>query len=186
VLSQTAEYALRAVLHIAEHQGEGWVRVDDVAERLAVPRNYLSKILHQLGREQILVSARGPGGGFQLAVPPASLPLLSIVDVFDSLVGRSGCLLGRPRCSEANPCAAHTRWKAALEPMLTFFRGTTVADLMNPESPGGLVWSPGSGWGRSERATGGEGGPESAPRGAGSPPVGTRGAANRRGGGRGP
>jgi Rrf2 family transcriptional regulator, iron-sulfur cluster assembly transcription factor len=144
VLSQTAEYALRAVLDISEHQGAR-VRVDDVAERLSLPRNYLSKILHQLGREEILLSARGPGGGFQLAVPPAALPLLRVVDVFDRLSGRSGCLLGRPRCSAINPCAAHDRWKAVMEPMLEFFRGTTVADLMDPDSAACSVWRQGSG-----------------------------------------
>lgn len=186
MLSQTAEYALRAVLHIAEHQEEGWVRVDDVAERLSVPRNYLSKILHQLGREEILVSARGPGGGFQLAVPPASLPLLRVVDVFDRMAGRSGCLLGRPRCSETNPCAAHARWKAALEPMLNFFSGTSVADLMDPDSEAGLVWRRGSGWIRPEEEEEGAREAEPAATGAGGNPPESRDGSTLRGGVRGP
>lgn len=139
MLSQTAQYALRAVVHIAEHQDRGWVRVDDTAEALAVPRNYLSKILHQLGREEILASARGPGGGFRLAVAAADLPLLRVVDVFDRIGARSGCLMGRPTCSEVSPCAAHARWKLAMEPLVGFFRQTSVADLADPTSGAGVV-----------------------------------------------
>lgn len=153
MLSQTAEYALRAVVHIAQHQEEGgWVRVDDIAGALSVPRNYLSKILHQLGREELLLSARGPGGGFRLALPAGSLPLLRVVDVFDRVAARSGCLMGRPRCSDATPCAAHVRWKAAMEPMLAFFRNTSVADLMEAGARD-PVWRAGVGW----AAAGGEG-----------------------------
>ncbi|MEK6688644.1 MAG: Rrf2 family transcriptional regulator, partial [Gemmatimonadota bacterium] len=57
-LPQTAEYALRAVLHIASKPD--LVRVATLAEELDIPRNYLSKTLHQLARAGILQSTRGP------------------------------------------------------------------------------------------------------------------------------
>ena len=64
MLSRTAEYALRAVLFLAD-RGEP-TNVDLIAERLGVPRNYLSKTLHRLAREGVLTSTRGQGGGFRL------------------------------------------------------------------------------------------------------------------------
>ena len=59
MLSDTAEYALRATLYIARQGADGsLVRTDDIAEALDVPRNSLSKILHILGRAEC--SARNP------------------------------------------------------------------------------------------------------------------------------
>ena len=78
MLSQTAEYALRAVLHIAAVGTERPVAVGEIAQALDVPRNYLSKTLHQLVRAGILTSTRGPTGGFQLAMPAESLTLQRI------------------------------------------------------------------------------------------------------------
>nr|NIP61150.1 Rrf2 family transcriptional regulator [Gemmatimonadota bacterium]NIR77653.1 Rrf2 family transcriptional regulator [Gemmatimonadota bacterium]NIT86195.1 Rrf2 family transcriptional regulator [Gemmatimonadota bacterium]NIU30020.1 Rrf2 family transcriptional regulator [Gemmatimonadota bacterium]NIU34984.1 Rrf2 family transcriptional regulator [Gemmatimonadota bacterium] len=83
MLSQTAEYALRAALHLARHHEDAPIRVDDVARSLNVPRNYLSKILHELGKEGVLESTRGPKGGFRLAEPPNEIFLARIVGRFD-------------------------------------------------------------------------------------------------------
>lgn len=129
ILSRTAIYALNAVLHLAEHRGEDPVRVDDMAEALGVPRNYLSKILHVMARAGLLESARGPRGGFALVRDPATVTLAEVVDPFDDLTRASGCLLGRERCSEDNPCAAHERWKGVSASVKAFFQETTVLDL---------------------------------------------------------
>lgn len=129
ILSQTAVYAVRAVIRLADSEHEGLVRVDDLSEALDVPRNYLSKILHALARAGVLRSTRGPGGGFGLAVPAPDLRLLDIVKHFDPMGEERTCLLGRPTCSDTNPCAAHDHWQAASLEFLSFFRDTTVADL---------------------------------------------------------
>jgi Rrf2 family protein len=130
MLSQTAEYALRAVLYLAEHGEARTVRVAEMARALRIPHNYLSKILHHLARAGVLVSTRGKTGGFQLAVPAARLRLYEIVAPFDRMDERRRCLLGRPQCSDGTACAAHTRWKEVADRVTTFFRETTVADLL--------------------------------------------------------
>lgn len=130
MLSQTAEYALRAVLYLAEHEGEHPIPVDAIAEDLSIPRNYLSKILHTLAKRDLLSSSRGRGGGFELTVPASALPLLAVVEPFDELEGRQQCLLGRARCNDASPCAAHHRWKEMVDRVTAFFRETTVKDLI--------------------------------------------------------
>jgi len=130
MLSQTAEYALRAVLHLAQHSGQRPVRVSEMAARLGIPHNYLSKILHRLAQGGVLVSLRGKAGGFQLAVPPERLALSTIIMPFDRVEERRRCLLGRPECSDRSACAAHTRWKEVGDTVAEFFRDTTVADLV--------------------------------------------------------
>ena len=129
IISQTAVYALKAVLYLAEIEPGVSTRVDDIAAALRVPRNYLSKILHVLARKGVLSSIRGPHGGFQLRLDPAKLTLQQVVDPFDEVVGESGCLLGRKRCSDAHPCAAHAKWKDTVTAVRTFFEQTTVRDL---------------------------------------------------------
>lgn len=131
-LPQTAEYALRAVLELAVAGADRPVRVGEIAEALDVPQNYLSKTLHVLARSGVLVSTRGPRGGFQLAVPAERLTLDRIVGPFDTLQGRD-CLLGRKRCSDVRPCAAHQRWTDVTRRLSAFFTGTTVADLLRDE-----------------------------------------------------
>ena len=135
VLSQTAEYSLKAVLYLAEHALECPVRVRDTADALGISRDYLAKIMHQLVRAGVLRSARGKRGGFGLAVPPTELTLLAVVGQFDQIEQRRSCLLGRPECSDGSACSAHHRWKAVSEQLTAFFRETTIADLLQ-EVPG--------------------------------------------------
>lgn len=129
ILSQTAEYALQAVLHIAAHGADHPLPVGEIAQALDVPRNYLSKTLHQLSRAGVVTSTFGPGGGFQLAVPAERLTLDAVVAPFED-TSRRHCLLGRARCIDSAPCAAHAHWKDISEQIRQFFVQTTVATLL--------------------------------------------------------
>jgi Rrf2 family protein len=153
MLSQTAEYALRAVLYLAERPEGHPTPVDAIADDLGIPRNYLSKILHSLAKRDLLTSSRGRGGGFELTLRASEVSLLEVVEPFDQLEGRKKCLLGRPRCSESNPCAAHHQWKEMLDRVTGFFRNTTVQDLIG-ETPIAVTDVPGSpGAGARKRAS---------------------------------
>jgi Rrf2 family protein len=136
MLNQTAEYALRAVVTIAEQPDGRPIGAGKLASNLGIPQNYLSKTLHLLARAGVLDSTRGKFGGFQLARPAAKISLLDIVTQFDEILGRQACLMGRAVCSDHSPCAAHARWKTVGEKMANFFRETTVADLMQVKRPG--------------------------------------------------
>lgn len=143
MLSQTAEYALRTVLYLAQREserelsgagrGRGRVCVVDVAETLDIPRNYLSKTMNALTGAGILHSTRGPGGGFSLAVPADELTVAGVVEGFDPADSRSGCLLRGGPCDESDPCAAHHRWREVERTVRTFFARTTIADLLEDD-----------------------------------------------------
>lgn len=132
MLSKTSQYALRAILYLAGQPADRSVRASDVARDLRVPPNYLSKILHTLARQGLLVSERGPGGGFRLARPADEVKVADAIEPFEELAGSRKCLLGRPVCRDSTACAAHARWKEASEGMLEFFRETTLAELQEP------------------------------------------------------
>lgn len=128
-LSSTAQNALQAVLYLADHGGSVPVNVADVAVALGVPKNYLSKTMHILAREGVLLSTRGPRGGFTLAEPPARLVLARVVRPFVATSARR-CLVGRATCNEASPCAAHHQWSRVAASVEAFFGHTTIADLL--------------------------------------------------------
>jgi Rrf2 family protein len=133
MLSRTEEYAVRAVVLLATHYGQRAVNADDVASILGAPHNYMSKTLNALARHGILMSARGPGGGFSLAVAPNILTVADVVDVFaDARPIGARCLLADAMCDPTRPCSAHFRWTeltvAAREPLLRTTIGELCAD----------------------------------------------------------
>lgn len=129
MLSKTSQYALRAVHQLARVPHGERVPAVDIAGSLGVPSNYLSKILHVLGRAGVLDSVRGPHGGFALARPAGAISLAEVLDALGEHPPERMCLLGRGQCRDADPCPAHDQWKDVSERVRDFFEETTVADL---------------------------------------------------------
>lgn len=136
MLSQTSQYALRTVLHLAQlPRGERGSAVE-MARTIGIPGNYLSKTLHQLARAGVVASTRGKHGGFELGRPASRITLAEVVAPFQEM-GERACLLGRPACSDARPCVVHAHWKRVAEQVAGFFSRTTIADLLTlaPDHP---------------------------------------------------
>ena len=133
MLNQSAEYALRATLYIA-NQGQA-CKASAVAQALGVPGNYLAKVLNQLARVGVLRSERGPTGGFWLAVPANELTLESIVEPFQQRQVPARCLMGDRACNRARPCAAHQHWSHIKSSFTSRLRHTTLAELVEPFTP---------------------------------------------------
>ena len=132
MLTQTADYALRAVLLLAREGGSAPMHANDIADAIGAPRNYLSKTMHALAKAGIVRSARGPQGGFTLAVAPAALTVARISDVFDEPRVQAMCLLGRRACDAKHPCAAHGRWHAMMRSARDTLDHTSVDQLLRP------------------------------------------------------
>jgi Rrf2 family iron-sulfur cluster assembly transcriptional regulator len=130
LLSKSGEYALLALLHLAERSDTTPVRVKEIAAALGAPTNYLSKVLHQLSRAGVLHSVRGPHGGFSLAIPTDELSLAEALGPIEAeRLGRR-CLLGRPECRDDDPCAAHEQWRSLSDHIDRFLDETTLATLL--------------------------------------------------------
>lgn len=134
MISQTSDYALRAVIVLAgEYNGQP-LRAEVVAEATGAPRNYMGKTLNALVKAGVLKSARGPQGGFSLAVAPESITVARIIDCFVEPRTNPRCLLGNRPCDAANPCAAHTLWTQVNKTRREPFAITTIADLIGRTS----------------------------------------------------
>ena len=129
-LSKTADHALRAVLYLAQHEEDGPMPADRIAEALGAPANYLSKTLHQLARAGVVQGYRGPKGGFLLAVPSDELPLADVIEAFDDHSKRDICLMGDRPCDESDPCGVHQTWTSIIRNARRPLEHNTVADLL--------------------------------------------------------
>ena len=130
MLSKTQEYALRAAVFLGRSYGEGPLRTSELARDSGIPRNYLSKILHQMARQGIVLSERGRRGGVTLSREPGSITLDQVIAPFQPVNEPNRCVLGRPECSDEFPCGAHERWKKIKQQTEAFFGTTTIADVM--------------------------------------------------------
>jgi Rrf2 family protein len=109
-LSQTAEYALRAMARIAA-QGEAEpLLARDLSAETRIPQQYLLKILRRLVLAGILASKKGRGGGFTLARAPAKIVLRDVLVAVDAFPQKGRCAFGLHACSRKHPCALHADW----------------------------------------------------------------------------
>jgi Rrf2 family transcriptional regulator, iron-sulfur cluster assembly transcription factor len=131
MLSQTAEYAVRAALYLGAPDRYGRaVPAEAIATALGAPANYMSKTLHQLAKAGIVAGQRGPTGGFRLAVAPSRLTVARIVATFDSPALKPMCLLGDRPCDSRRPCDAHHQWTEMTQAMRAPLAATTIASLL--------------------------------------------------------
>lgn len=113
MFSPTCQYAVRALVHLAQHEAGRAVLARDIAVAEEIPRQFLSKILHQLAQKGLVRSQKGPGGGFMLARPASVLTLGEIIAAVDGVQDLSRrCILGLEECSDVASCALHDAWKA--------------------------------------------------------------------------
>ena len=110
IFSKKCEYGMQAVLYLAAHKDKGVIRVDDIAEILKVPKEFVSKILQSLTASGIVASKKGKYGGFSLAKDPKRIRLIDIVAAIDGLEMFNSCVLGFPNCTPDKPCPVHHTW----------------------------------------------------------------------------
>jgi Rrf2 family protein len=135
VISKTEVHALIALAALARIPNGGYAGAGEIAKTTGAPRNYLGKLLKVLGDEGLVESQKGKGGGFRLARNPASISLLEVMEPVGRVSRMSGCFLGRPQCSDNEPCAVHGQWLKTRTAYFEFLSGMTVADLAREVLP---------------------------------------------------
>lgn len=128
MFSQTVEYALRAVVHLADHSPEPRT-TEQIAKATLVPKPYLSKVIQGLCSAGILQSKRGIGGGVALVKLPSELTILDVVNAVEPIVRIRQCPLGL-KSHGVHLCPLHKRMDSALAMVEAAFRKTTLAEVL--------------------------------------------------------
>ncbi|MEP6755766.1 MAG: Rrf2 family transcriptional regulator [Chthonomonadales bacterium] len=132
MISQTAEYALRAVAHLAQHRDEPRT-AQQISDATLVPVHYLSKVLQNLVRGGILQTQRGLHGGCLLLKSPEELTIFEIVDAVDPLKRIRTCPLGIVQHG-SHLCPLHLRLDKVYAQVEASFKESTLADILNEPS----------------------------------------------------
>jgi Rrf2 family protein len=129
LLTQTAEYALRAMATLATLAPGEAMRAVDLAEKTGIPVHYLSKIMRRLVLQRLVTSRKGHGGGFTLGRPPAKITFEEILRVDPYFESTTQCAFGWGNCNKRYPCLLHSTWSQLKEGFQEWASTTTLATV---------------------------------------------------------
>ena len=124
-LGRKGDYAIRAVLHLARHEGQGRCKARQIAEDMGIPENYLPQILAQLVAAGLVTSLAGREGGYALARPAADTTLLDVIEVVEGPVEVAECVVTGGPCRWDVQCSVHRFWSAAQDAFRDQLHDTT-------------------------------------------------------------
>jgi Rrf2 family protein len=129
MISQTAEYALRAIVYLADQKGAARTNTQ-IAKATQVPAGYLAKVLQSLARARLVRSQRGLNGGFTLLEPAERLTVLEVISAVDPLRRFPTCPLKLPAHAQSL-CPLHRRLDEAADVVQRMLSEVTIADLLH-------------------------------------------------------
>lgn len=133
MFSKRCEYGIRAVILVAGESLKGnRVSLKYISAKIGSPVAFTAKILQSLTNEGILLSRKGPNGGFE--IPVEALEAISLFEIVVALDGDkiySGCGLGLPECSEDHPCPIHDHFKMVRADLNAMAKKTNLLQMAN-------------------------------------------------------
>lgn len=133
MFSQTVEYALRAMAHLAMNPGVPQ-RTAEIAEKTRVPVAYLTKVLQGLQKKGLVNLQRGIGGGVLLAKQPSEMTILDIVNSVDPIERIKTCPL-QLKAHGTRLCSLHKKLDDSMSTIEASLGTTTFEELLNDTNP---------------------------------------------------
>lgn len=128
-LTTKGRYAVTAMLDLAIHADKDPVTLSDISLRQDISLSYLEQLFGRLRRRQLVISIRGPGGGYQLARETEAIAIVDIINAVDESVDATRCQ-GQGNCQQGETCLTHHLWEDLSQQIHEFLRGISLADLM--------------------------------------------------------
>ena len=130
-LSTRGRYAVMAMTELAGREGARAVPLADIAERQQISRAYLEQLFARLRRRGLVLSVRGPGGGYRLARPAGELSVADVVIAVDEPLraircsgSGAGCMKGGARC------LTHDLWAETGRQIHDYLAAVSLADVL--------------------------------------------------------
>lgn len=135
MLSNTCKYAVRSLIYLGKFSADGTkIGIKKISADLNIPTPFLGKILQNLVKQKILLSTKGPNGGFSLGKKTNEVSLYDIVRIVDGEDFFKNCLIGLQPCSHhaenEKPCPVHTRFGPIRAQLLQFYQETTIEGIL--------------------------------------------------------
>lgn len=130
MVSTKGRYALRFLIDIAEHQGEGYVPLKEVAVRQEISEKYLEIIVKELVKAGFLLGVRGKGGGYRLSKAPDEYRVKDIIELMEGPLAPVACLGPEQGvCSRRESCRTLPLWQGLDKVVSEYLSRYTLADL---------------------------------------------------------
>ncbi len=130
-ISTRGRYALRAMVDLALHAGEGPASRHGIAVRQAVSADYVAQLFRELRAAGLVEGVKGPGGGYRLTRDAATIRVGDVVRAVEGPIAAVDCTIpsDEPSCDRVDRCVAHLLWKGLSEAMAEFLDSVTLKDL---------------------------------------------------------
>ena len=129
MLSRTCEYAIQAVIYMAEKPEGEYTLTREISKELGIPHHFLGKIMQTLVREGILISHKGPKGGLALSKKPSAITPMDVITIIDGTDFTTRCIMGLDNCDENTNCPLHDVWCNERDQIQTMFSTQSIAQL---------------------------------------------------------
>jgi Rrf2 family protein len=140
MFSKACEYSIRAMIFIAQRTKNGdRLGIREIAAGVDSPTHFMGKLLTELTRKGLLMSAKGPNGGFYIDDKGLKLTLADLVNAVDGNKLFTGCGLGLKACNEHKPCPIHDEFKIVRNKLKGLLETTRIGEF-NDSLEKGLVF----------------------------------------------
>jgi Rrf2 family protein len=129
------EYALRAMIHLADNPG-GIARGTEIARREHIPKYYLEKVIRDLMRGGLVRARRGPGGGYQLGRPPETISFRDVIEAVEGPITLNVCVDGSSACDLQPACRMFRVWEEGQRVLLGVFSHTMLSEIASSRPAG--------------------------------------------------
>ncbi len=117
-ITRQADYAVRAMVYLAQMGPEGKAATGQIAKDKAIPPSFLAKIVSQLSVAGLLQTSRGARGGVSLAKPAEDISLLDVVEAIDGPILLNDCVGESTACEYDEDCPLKPVWCDAQKMLL--------------------------------------------------------------------
>jgi Rrf2 family protein len=128
-ITKQADYALRAMLYLAQLPMNERAATSRIAEEQAIPPSFLAKIISQLSIAGLIHTSRGAHGGVSMAVSPEKVSVLDVVEAIDGPLALNECTLNPSICPSGPDCPLHGLWCEAQADLVKKLKNTTFASV---------------------------------------------------------
>lgn len=131
-ITRQADYAVRAVLYLAQLGSEQRASTSQIAQEQQIPPSFLAKIVSQLSVSGLLQTSRGARGGVSLARAPETISLLEVVEAIDGPILLNECVAGSGVCTFGEDCPMRPIWCDAQAELVDRLKQTTFSKFVQP------------------------------------------------------
>lgn len=128
-LTRAGEYAVRCMLYLSCLGVDNIVSRLEIAQKMDIPAQFLSKIAQQLARAGYIEVVQGPKGGIRLVMPPEQVTLLGVIEAVIGEIYLNDCLMNPTSCFRSPTCSVYQVWQKARRQLRQTLEETTFASL---------------------------------------------------------